>query len=187
MIRIAATLCVLLVLGCISASAQSPSSNDYPNLIRNSLVIVSGVAEGESWVVNRSKYAEVMGRQQLPNPAEFVIGRIARLRVDEVVKGSRVVKAGSTISVYLPGWAASEGSPAFVKGKRYLVLLSYLGAPASDFNDAGIYQPSAPSSKLPPFDPKQYFSVVGNSSGALPYDREHQSAIADVKAKARRR
>lgn len=187
MFRIAATVYVVLVLECLSAFAQSPSTNDYSSLTKNSTVIVSGVAEGESWVVNRGKFAEVMGRQQLPDPAEFVIGRITRLRVDEVVKGSRVTKAGSTISVYLPGWAASEGSPAFVKGKRYLVLLSYLGAPASDFNDAGLYQPSAPSSKLPPFAPKQYFSVVGDSSGALPYDREHQSAIADVKAKARRR
>src|SRR5947209_17192946 len=108
MFRIAATVYVMLVLECLSAFAQSPGTNDYSSLIKNSTVIVSGVAEGESWVVDRGKYTEAMGRPQLPNPAEFVIGRVARLRVDEVVKGGRVTKAGNTINIFLPGWAASE-------------------------------------------------------------------------------
>jgi hypothetical protein len=184
MVRSAAAICV--VLGCLSAFAQSPGSNDYSNLIKNSLVLASGVAEEESWVVDRDKYAAAMHRPQLPNPAEFIVGRIIRLRIDEIVKGAKVAKAGSTINVFLPGSVASENSPAFVKGKRYLLLLSYLKTPASNFKDTGIYQPFAPSSKLLPFDPKQYFSVVGDSFGALPYDIEHQATIANIKAMARR-
>lgn len=187
MFRIAATVYVVLVVECLSAFAQSPGTNDYSSLIKNSTVIVSGVAEGESWVVDRGKYTAAMSRPQLPNPAEFVIGRVTRLRVDEVVKGGRVTKAGNTINIFLPGWAASEASVGFVKGKRYLLLLSYLGTSTSNFKDAGIYQPSAPSSKLLSFDPKQYFSVVSGSSGALPYDEGHQATIVNIKTAVRRR
>ena len=181
----------VVVLACLALSysigqPQSVGIMDRRNLIKDSPVIVTGVVQGEWWVVNQGKMNNALKRPTLPNPADYVVGRIVRLRVDDVVRRERRIKLATTIDILIPGWSFGDGTPAFVKGQRYLVLLSQLKVVDKSFDNTAIYNPLSPATKAVPFAPTSSYTVVGNELGAIQFNPNNRRAIEQIKAAARK-
>src|SRR5215208_6788586 len=101
-------LWVLLASG--GASAQSPGVEvDYREMAARSGVVVIGTVEKGGWVIRPDRLTSKTtalpdGRRitDLQNPSEYVVGRLVRLRVSEVLKGGAKMKANGTVNVFLP-------------------------------------------------------------------------------------
>jgi hypothetical protein len=180
----------VLVLACLALSysigPQSVGITDRRSLIKDSPVIVTGVVQGEWWVVNQGKMDDALKRPTLPNPADYVVGRSVRLRVDHVVKRERQIKLATTIDIFIPGWSFGDGTPAFVKGQRYLVLLSQLKVVDKSFDNTAIYNPLSPASAAVPFVPTSSYTVAGNELGAIQFTPSNRRVIEQIKASARK-
>jgi hypothetical protein len=144
-----------------------------------------GVVEGEWWLVDQAKMTRVMKRAVLPNPADFVIGRIVRMRIDAVIKPDGGVKPRTTINIFVSGASPREGTPSFVQGQRYLVFLSPLKELARNLRGTAVYKPKFPSAKEVPFDAKSSYVVVGNDYGVIQFTPTNLRAIEEIKAAVR--
>jgi hypothetical protein len=164
---------------------------DWNQLAANSKVVVVGVVEEVSLVIDGDKQISKARTAanggvllELQNPSDYVLGRVVRLRIKEVVKHDGSARVGGTVSVYLPGPFSSEGQPALVKKATYLLFLSPLKL-TKEFRRAYIQPEGQPSKRLP-FTPRLSYRIVDNSNGALGVTAETQGAIEQVKAATRK-
>lgn len=166
-------LCYLLSLTLACLPATLPSSacrQSGGDLEKESAVIVVGNVE-EEWQLIRPK--KLITQQTplkdggvlvtFPNPAEYVVGRVVRLRIDEVLKPYKKLKAGDTITIFLRGRLPYEGDASLLAKQKYLVFLCPLKTDGKEFLDTAISKPGA----TPPehFDAKSSYVVNGGNGG----------------------
>lgn len=182
-----------LVSLCSIVQAQSPGTSDIKVLAKDSSTIVIGSVQEAVWVVNHEKMMNATrpatsGEFRLADPNEFVIGRMYRLRVSEVIKANDPIKRdkkmtpGDVINIFARGRAGSEGSAGFAVKEKYLVLLLPLEASDQVFTGAMLYRPGASFSQVSRFNPAQCYRVVGNESGAIELTQKNGKIIDEVKS-----
>lgn len=166
------SLCFLA--GLSITNPQSPSRPEWSALAHESTAIVVGVVDQVLQVVRPEKMRSLSKQLpsgqvvvELPKPADYVLGRVVRMDVTEVIKKDGKVKAGNKIDVFLSGWAPVEGQPIFLQNQKYLVFLSPMKADTRDFLDSLIYQSDVPSASRLRFNPKSNYVVVEGVNGAL--------------------
>jgi hypothetical protein len=167
---------------------QSPGRPDWDILAAESSVIIVGVIEKYQSVIRRDKMASTVkqlpdGKKiaELPNPDNYVVGHLIRLRVQEILKNDGRVKSRGIVSIYVPGAFPLEGMPSFVEKQRYLVFLSPLKADRQSFEGTTIFQ-LPESSKEPPFNPSSKYVVVRGDSGSVNLTSQNSNVINEVKA-----
>lgn len=189
-----AAFLLYVVLACSPIRPQSPGLKvTYGSLADQSSVVVVGVVEATQWVIRpdrrRSKTTPLAGGRQiveLQDPSEYMVGRIARLRVSEVLKGGAKVKAGSVVSVFVPGLFGGENAPALAERQKYVIFLSPMKANAGEFAGTVVYQPGASPGGEPQFVPKSHYVVVGDRQGAVPVAAENSSLVNQIRGAVRR-
>ena len=187
MLRVIALLFLALTSSNIQAQSSAPS--EWGNTARESSAVIVGTADEVVWVVRPDKMAATMSGNtvvELPNPSEFVVRRVVRMRVNEVIKGAGVVKKGTTINIYLPGRLPNEGEPVIQKSQSYLLFLTRLKDNNEEFARTVIYLPGAPSAKKEPFVPRLHYAIVRNAnSNALRITAENRQIVNQVRAAIR--
>lgn len=174
--------------------SQSPGVEvNYGDLAGRSSVVVVGVVEATQWVIRpdrrRNRTTPLPGGRQiveLQDPSEYVVGRIARLRVSEVLKGGTRAKAGGVVSVFVPGALTGENVPALAERQKYAVFLSPMKAGAGEFAGTAVYQPGATAGGEPQFVPKSHYVVVGDRQGAVPVAAENGGIVNQIRGAVRR-
>jgi hypothetical protein len=174
-----------IILCCSVLRAQAPGLVDRKALVRDSSLIVSGAIERELWLVNEAKMTTEMKRPSIPNPADFVVGRLFLLQTAEIVKGNTRLKVGRPVSIFVSGSFSTEGAPAFVQREKYLVLLTPLKATAGYLSNTTSFDPQ--SGKTGSFDKTSVYVVVGGEYGVVPITPHNRSAIQEIRAAVRNR
>ena len=163
------------------AQAQTPGRPEWNVLAKESTAIVTGtVTEGKLWVIDPNKRRS--DSTNIPNPADFVIGRIIHLKVDDALLKDGKAKVGSVIEIFVPGWMSTEGMPAFVPGQRYAVFLSPLKAEKNQFAGTARYQPGTSFGQEKSFDPSTSYAVVRNAHGVVPLTAENSKIQKEIRA-----
>lgn len=189
---ISAFLGLLLVANVTLTQAPGVKVN-YGSLAGQSSAVVVGVVEGTQWVIHPDRRRNMTtplpgGKRivELQNPSEYVVGRIARLRVSEVIKGGTRVKVDGVVNVFISGSFTSENAPALAERQRYVVFLSPMKADADDFVGTVVYQPGATPGGEPQFLPKSHYVVMGDRQGAVPIAEGNSGLVDQIRGAARR-
>lgn len=173
------------VLIYVVAQAQIPNRPDWHILGEESSLVVSGVVlEEKLWIIDPEKRRS--DERNIPNPVDFVIGRVIRLRVEDVIKNDDQTKAGNTINIVVPGWISTEGIPAFVAKSKYIVFLHRLTKDEKQFEGAMIYRPGAPFGQEKPFIIEGNYTVVRNEHGTVILTPQNIKTMDEIKAAIRK-
>lgn len=160
--------------------SQTPGRPAWNVLAKESTTIVTGTVTVEKlWVIDPNKRRG--DSRNIPNPADFVIGHIIHLKVDDVILKDGKAKVGSVIRIFVPGRMPTEGMPAFVPRQRYAVFLSPLKAEKDQFAGTASYQPGAPFGQERAFDPNTSYAVVRNDHGVVPLTVENSKILKEIR------
>lgn len=179
----------LLSLVCIPDGGQfNGNSQDWVALAGNSTAVIVGVAEKQLTVVHPDRMVTTSkplpdGKVlvELPNRADYVEGRVIRIRIVEVLKRDGKTKANGVISIFVPGATLTDVSPAFEEGQHYLVFLSRLAADPQKFAGATIHH-DAPSAWEERFNPKSQYVIVQDSGGLVHLSDQNMKVMDEVRA-----
>ena len=184
---LATTILLIYALTSSLSMTQSPGRPGWDTMAKESSVIVVGVVEKYQSIIRRDKMASTVKQlpdgnkiAELPNPDNYVVGHLVRLRVQEILKNDGMVKSRGIVSIYVPGAFPLEGMPSFVEKERYLVFLSPLKADRQSFAGATIFQ-LPESSKEPSFDPSSKYVVLRGDSGSINLTSRNRNVINEVK------
>ncbi|MGE0883784.1 MAG: hypothetical protein AB7P14_09590 [Blastocatellales bacterium] len=166
---------------------QSPSRQGWSQLAEKSTSIILGLAESENLVIRRDKInlkpssvSKDKKTVQLPNPSDYIIGRIVRIRVNNLVKNNDRLSANSIINIFIPASSLTEGMPVFEAKQRYLIFLSPFKGKENEYATATIFQPNVAPKDEKAFRPADCFSVVDRSNGVeriTPKNRDEINAV----------
>jgi hypothetical protein len=191
--RIVAILCLCL-MATNSVPAQTPGVEaNYRDMAGQSSVIVIGTVERGGWIIRPDRLTNKTtmlpnGQRitELQNPSEYVVGRIVRLRVSEVLKGGARVKVNSTISVFESGHFPAEGSAILAERQKYVVFLAPLKPGGDEFAGTVVQQPGAHPGGEPPFVPNSYYVVVGGAAGTVQITPANSRVVNQIRSVVRR-
>jgi hypothetical protein len=154
-------LVLVLAVGLL-ASAQVGRLNDDGRkaLVRTSSLIVVAVPEAEvSWIVNCVKMKAARANLLLPNPSEFVVGRLVNARVLDVLKADRSVKKDEVLRVFAKGWQDDlDAGNVITVGEKTILFLSRMSESDARLKDTGLYLPEAKAPRVLPFDPSNLYT-----------------------------
>jgi hypothetical protein len=179
---------IVLLVGLI----QTPSRPSWNVMGQESALIVTGVVESKAWVVYPDKMETTEKpvpngnvRLELPNPAEYVVGSIFLVNVEQVIQKQGKVTAGSQFSVFVPGFMTTE-RPALVEKQSFLLFLSPLEPDSERFAGTITYKPSEPLDSKARFNPQSSYGVVRGPNGAIRISSDNNTVVDEVKAALRK-
>lgn len=179
------------LLLCSLAFAQTPSRPAWNVMGQESALIVTGVVESKAWIVHPDKMETAETplpngnvAVQLPNPAEYVVGSIFRVNVEQVIKKQGKIEVGSQINVFVPGFMTTE-QPALVEKQSYLLFLSPLEADSKQFTGTIVYKPPASPDSNTGFNSQLSYGIVHGPNGAISISSDNNT-VDEVKAALRK-
>jgi hypothetical protein len=177
----------IFLLGGSICLAQTPVvTPSWQELATTSSLVVIGIIDESSLVIRPDK--EVSKAKPLPNgqvivelqnPADYVMGRLVRLRVKEVIKQNGTVKPGETINIFLPGFFRAAGQPLVAEKQSYIVFLSPLKG-SKELSASLVHEETTPSKNVP-FPLKSNYAINGDANGALHVTPENHRLIKQVR------
>jgi hypothetical protein len=185
MSRLLVLLCTVLTCA-VMVKGQSPNVPALRDLAQESAVVAAGNIEEVTWVVRPDKMVPTMRGNvaQLPDPSDFVVGRVARMRIDEVLKNNGKLAKGTVINVFMPGRVPNEGEPVVLEKRNYVLLLSRLEPDRKKFAGTVISQAGTSPNDRKPFNPKSHYVVVGN--GSIEITPKNHEVIKEIKLAIRK-
>jgi hypothetical protein len=191
MIRFALVICCFLVHSI--NTAQSPNTRlEWGELSGKSRAVIVGVVDKVSLVIRSDKGISKV--KALPNgnavvelqdPTNYVVGRLFRLRVKEVLKSNGSIRIGGFVNVLIPGPYTTEGQPALIEKKTYVVFLSQLNGDASEFRTAVVYEPGTSINKRAQFAPRYSYRITDDNNGAVDISAPDSKIVNEIKAALR--
>lgn len=167
---------------------QSLSRPRWEDLVKKSSIIVIATEKEESWIVckDKMKVAETPLangniRLHVPWPKDYVVSRLVRLRIDEILKSRSGIRVSDTITTYLPGLLSLEGSAYFEKGAQYLIFLSPMRAAPTSFAGLTVIPANEILDQGVPVDPSHFYEVVGGANGTLLINEKNLSLLQAAK------
>lgn len=185
MLRFAA-IGILLLGGSICLSQTPAVTPSWQELSTKSSLVVIGTINESSLVIRPDK--EVSKPKPLSNgqvivelqdPADYVLGRLVRLRVKEVIKQNGTVKPGESINIFLPGFFRAEGQPLLAEKQSYMVFLSPLKG-SKELSASLVHEETTPPKNVP-FPLKSNYAINGDANGALHVTPENNRLIKQVR------
>ena len=190
-------LCLVAFNGLPTIAQSSSIHPSLNELVAKSAVVVVGTVRGSAQVIRPDKLHPPPQVQPdgsiiapTPDPEDYVLGRVVRFHVEEVLKRSwrRKIKKESVLEIFIPGYLPVEGGPVLAEKGRQLVFLTPMRVKPDDpaWLRAQV-EDSEVSDKTKPFHPRSCFLVVENDKGIVLLTAENRQVIARVKAVLRRR
>jgi len=59
---------------------------------------------------------------EFQNPSEFLLGRLAKFRIENSIRSDGTLKTGGVVNVFLPYAYPHENHPILIKGQTYLLF-----------------------------------------------------------------
>ena len=183
---------MLVVVSGSGESAQRAGLPPWKALAGESkVVVVADVVKGNLWVIDSQKEAKA---ERAPdgtfihaaNPALYVVGIFARVRIAEVMKSDRNIKVGDTIGVLVYGYGGSDLPRDPMDKERYVFFLRPLDPKGSEFTHALIQliDPAAPigrSVTYKRFDPSGRYTPVEDGYGQVLVPRDKAYIVDRIK------
>lgn len=179
---------VVLAFACASAQTSAVRAS-WKELAKESTAIVVGTVVGKGEVLRADKSPQGGGIDAgvtLPAADEFRLGTAYYLRITEVVKGNRKIRAGKTVTIFKPGWFYAEGDPKFTLRRRYLIFLRPVEANPEAFATAVIEQPEKTGKANVPFRAESSYSVTFGEDGVVRLTSQNQNVVAKVRSVVRK-
>lgn len=123
---------------------------------------------------------------ELPRLSEYSVGTIYEFRADEVLKGNKVVEAGQTIKVLVPGPGNVSDITAPTSKHPYLLQLALLKDDPEKYVAMVVIDLTDPSFGKQQFDPQTTYVIVPDLHGAIPVTEENQRLIESIRRDAAR-
>jgi hypothetical protein len=191
-------LSVLFIIGItVTVEAQSPGIDPRGLAAYGSPVIIGIVQEPWRIVIrpDRLPKSSTVKRQadgtyiaELPQqPLDYLVGYIFRVRVQEVLKRDRWVRANQTIEVFSK--FQLEGAVSLPKDRQVLLVLAPFAPNKQDFERTSVVRSGQSlSQRGVPFNLRaRYYSVAGEANGAVPITEKNQKLIHEIRARIRAR
>lgn len=163
-------LVVLLVLTAHVALAQTASNANWARVGETSNAVIVGTVEDISLVLNPDKEISTMKTRrdgttviEFQNPADYILGRVVRIRVNEIVKPDGTIKIGGTINLFLAGSSLTD-QPVLAKNQKYLLFLSLLKL-SNELRKAQVYPSKQPSTRTP--FPSRVYEITADNAALL--------------------
>ena len=191
---------LFLIVSCVLAAtvsvlAQAPGI-DPRGLAVHSTPVIIGVVEGSPRSVIRPDKLPKQG-QSKPQPdgtyivelpsgtLDHMVGYIFRVRVREVLKSDRRVRAGQTVDVFAP--FRLEGAVYLPSKQRILLTLAAFSPRKEDFDKTSVLKfGQSPSQQGESFDLHgHYYVVAGDANGVVPITNKNQKLIQELRASIR--
>lgn len=187
MLRVSVPASVLLL--CLIGLGQTPSRPAWNVMCQRSSAIMTGVVESKSWVVHPDKMGATTKplpngqlTVELPDPTNYVVGSIYRVRVTEVIKKYGKIRVDSHISVFVPRFITTE-SPALEEKHNFLLFLSPLESDSKQFAGTTTLQRGTPVTlHATKFNASSAFAVVEGPNGAIRITPDNIELVGVVKA-----
>jgi hypothetical protein len=185
MVRFAAI--VIFLLGGSICLSQTPAvTPSWQELATTSSLVVIGIIDESSLVIRPDKEvskAKPLSNGQviveLQNPADYILGRLVRLRVKEVIKQNGTVKPGETINIFLPGFFRPASQPLLAEKQSYMVFLSPL-KDSKELSASLVHEETTPAKNVP-FPLKSNYAINGDANSALHVTPENHRLIKQVR------
>jgi hypothetical protein len=182
----------IFLLGGSMCLSQTPAvTPSWQELSTKSSLVVIGTIDESSLVIRPDK--EVSKPKPLSNgqvivelqdPADYILGRLVRLRVKEVIKQNGTVKPGESINIFLPGFFRAEGQPLLAEKQSYMVFLSPL-RDSKELSASLVHEETTPAKNVP-FPLKSNYTVNGDANGAVPVTEANKELIKRIRREAKR-
>jgi hypothetical protein len=194
MIRsIVSTICGLVMIWPVSA--QTPGIDPRGISVTSSPVIIGIVQEPWQRVIRPEKIpkagkvtqqADGTYIAELPRMTEdYVVGYIYHVRVQEVLKADKWVRANQVIRVFVPH--TLEDGVSLPANQRFLLALASYEPKKEDFTGTSVSNIGQSVTKEGvPFNLQaRYHRIVGGRNGAISITEEHRVLIEDIRTAIR--
>ena len=163
-------------------SLQGPLSDQE---IRQSAIIVIGVAGDDRWVIEPEKKDRMEnGRVIFRSPREYVTGHLVHFRISEILKNNKRIKLNGTIDIFFPGWGMTD-TPYMIEKQKYLVVLSGLIDPDGEFKKNVVLKPGTNPEERSLFQWEICYSIVGGTKGLWDAIPENQKSIDKMRTRVK--
>jgi hypothetical protein len=177
----------IFLLGSSICLSQTPAvTPSWQELATTSSLVVIGTIDESSLVIRPDKEISKPKPQpngqvivELQNPADYILGRLVRLRVKEVIKQNGTVKPGETINIFLPGFFRPADQPILAEKQSYMVFLSPL-KDSKELSASLVHDETTPAKNVP-FPLKSNYAVNGDANSALHVTPETNRFIKQVR------
>lgn len=181
---------LLIVLHPISSTVRPQKSVGEP--IKDPAVIAIGVVLGTFDLIRPDKLT-VTARTlpngteiaELPKRSEYYVGTIYQVRINEVIKGNKMVRSGQTITVLIPGPGNVSDGVVLFAPRKYLLQLSSL-TDAEKYKGTVVRDPAHSSEAKKPFESQNVFTPFDHFYNAVPVTEDNKELIKRIRREAKR-
>lgn len=177
---------VLLLGGATSVvwlQQTSSSDENLRNLIANSDRIAIGIVEKRFDVVRPEELKpNTEGKSNiivLPNPQKYLVGRVFRIKVSEILKGKKENEVIDCLDVFVSGSFWKKGDPLLVEGQEYVFFLQNFKDENDSYADAVILQTS--QNEQLPFNSNSYYSILWGEKGIVDIKSDKTNTVQKIK------
>ena len=180
---------LLIVLHPISSTVRPQKSVGEP--IKDPAVIAIGVVLGTFDLIRPDKLT-VTARTlpngteiaELPKRSEYYVGTIYQVRINEVIKGNKMVRSGQT-TVLIPGPGNVSDGVVLFAPRKYLLQLSSL-TDAEKYKGTVVRDPAHSSEAKKPFESQNVFTPFNHFYNAVPVTEDNKELIKRIRREAKR-
>jgi hypothetical protein len=151
---------------------QTP--DEWRMLAGKSDLVIRGEIESKSFVVDKSKIVTKSttspdGNIQwsLPNPKDYILGRLIRIRVNEVVKRTGRTATIRFVDLFLPGGNPTHAEPLLIKGREYFFFLSSMRSTTTTYPAAVVQKQQGKATVESQFRPAASYALANGPASAV--------------------
>ncbi len=187
-------LCVLLLGVFLPTPCTSMAQKaDVQPVKRPSAILIGTVLSKLSLVrldkLGGSTLTLSNGQQvsELPRQSEYLVGTIYQFRINEIIKGNKMIHSGQTISILIPGPTNVSERVALFSERKYLLQPSLLDEDAEKYKGTAVMDLAHPSALKQQFDPHNVFTVTSEIHSIVPITEGNKGLIERIRREAKTR
>lgn len=188
--RIVPCVLLLVVLQPTSSAMRVHGSGEEP--IKGPSVIVIRVVSRTSDLIRPDKLAANSrtlpnGNEiaELPKPSEYYVGTIYKVRINEIIKGNKIVRAGQIITILIPGPRNVTHTVTLSAERKYLIQLQSL-TNVEKYEGTVVMDLAQSSEAKHPFDSHDVFTLISDVNTAVPVTEDNKELIKRIRREAKR-
>src|SRR5262245_24835078 len=169
-------------------SPQYANPDEWRSMAARSPLIIRGTIESESMLVRKDKITATStplpdGRLELhlPRAEDYMVGRLFRLRIDEVIKRSSRSRLPRFVEVFVPGIFATHADPNLIPGREYVVFLSPFERGTDSYTRYAVQRLEGGVARRYQFHPASSYNIVGGNKAAVDLTGADRVLLQQVK------
>src|SRR5262249_46032146 len=193
MVRTWLLLCVLLLVVFLLMPYVLLAQKASVQLVNASTILIGTISSTSSLVrldkLGGSVRTLPNGQQvpELPRQSEYLVGTVYQMRINEIIKGNKMLRSGQTIIILIPGPANVSDRVVLSLQRKYLLKLSSLDEDIEKYKGTALMDLAHPSGVTRQFDSRDVFTVTAEIYSAVPITKENKELIERIRREARTR